>query len=126
MNHPINTNVIIGSRIALAMATGSPVRSQFSSPAEKQRILAAKRSKRRESIKKRSRQLLEELKAHDAELAADSHRLKTAPSKEKPELVALVVDKLVEQRVTFHSRVESMLEEMMKLIPSTCGKRMTG
>jgi hypothetical protein len=71
-NNPSYSNVLIGSRIALAMAmaAGSPVRGQFANPVEKRRKAVARMARRCDSIKKRSRQLLDEMRAQNDALTA--------------------------------------------------------
>jgi hypothetical protein len=118
MNPTTHSNVIIGSRIALAMAiaAGSPVRARFANPSERKRIAVARMARRCESIKKRSRQLLDEVKAQDAALTADSAGMKGIQKKDGTDIMASVVARMVDQQVALHSRMENMLDEMMHLI----------
>lgn len=118
MNNPTHSNVIIGSKIALAMAiaTGSPVQAQFANPSERKRLAVARMARRCESIKKRSRQLLDEMKTQDAALAADSARMKDTRTKDGTDIMAKVLAKMVEQQIAMHARMENMLDEMMELI----------
>lgn len=118
MNNTTHANVIIGSRIALAMAAaaGSPVRNRFVSPSERKRIAVARMARRCESIKKRSLQLLDEVKAQDAALSADCAGMKGNRMSDGSAIKATVVAKIVEQQIALHSRMENMLDEMMQLI----------
>jgi len=118
MNHAYHTNLLIGSKLALAMAMaiGSPVQAQFANPSERKRLMAAKMAKRCESIRKRSLKLLEEMKAQDIEIGADAAGMNRAPSRQKTELMAAVLGKMMEQNVALHSRVEDILGEMMQII----------
>jgi hypothetical protein len=118
MNNTTHSNVIIGSRIALAMAAaaGSPVRSRFATPLERKRIAVARMARRCESIKKRSLQLLNEVKAQDAALSADCAGMKGNRMKDGTAIMATVVAKIVDQQIALHSRMENMLDEMMQLI----------
>jgi flagellar motility protein MotE (MotC chaperone) len=118
MNNTTHSNVIIGSRIALAMAVaaGSPVRNRFADRSERKRIAVARMARRCASIKKRSRQLLDEVKAQDAALSADRAGLKGNQTKDGTDIMASVVAKMVDQQIALHSRMENMLDEMMQLI----------
>jgi predicted HTH transcriptional regulator len=123
MNNLTQSNVIIGSKIALAMAiaAGSPVRARFANPAERKRMAVARMARRCESIKKRSRELLDEMKAQDAALTADSAVIKGNQTKDGTDIMASVVAKMVDQQIALHSRMEDMLDEMMEIIQGGSG-----
>lgn len=120
-NNPSYSNVLIGSRIALAMAmaAGSPVRGQFANPVEKRRTAVARMARmarRCDSIKKRSRQLLDEMRAQNDALTAESETMNQRRNRNGCDLMASVVARMVEQQVALHSKTEEMLDEMMTYI----------
>jgi hypothetical protein len=120
-NNPSYSNVLIGSRIALAMAmaAGSPVRGQFANPVEKRRTAVARMARmarRCDSIKKRSRQLLDEMRAQNDALTAESEMMNQQRNRNGCDLMASVVARMVEQQVALHSKTEEMLDEMMTYI----------
>lgn len=118
MNSPSHSNVIIGSKIALAMAIarGSPVRAQFANQEERTRTAVAGMARQCESIKKRSRQLLDEIKTQHAALTAASASTKGSHTKDGTEIMAGVVARMLEQQVVVHSNMEKTLDGMMQLI----------
>lgn len=117
-NNPSYSNVLIGSRIALAMAmaAGSPVRGQFANPVEKRRTAVARMARRCDSIKKRSRQLLDEMRAQNDALTAESETMNQRRNRNGCDLMASVVARMVEQQVALHSKTEEMLDGMMTYI----------
>ena len=84
MDHSTNSNVIIGSKLALAISTviGSPVRLSFLTPSDRKRAEFAKMDRRCESLKNRSQKLLDGLKEEDARIAFAAASMRSAADRE--------------------------------------------
>jgi hypothetical protein len=76
----------------------------------------ARMARRCDSIKKRSRQLLDEMRAQNDALTAESEMMNQQRNRNGCDLMASVVARMVEQQVALHSKTEEMLDEMMTYI----------
>jgi hypothetical protein len=62
----------------------------------------------------RCQEMMEDMKAQDAELTEQLTRMNSAPEDKKLGLIAAVVTRMVEQRTAMNARMAKMQEEMMK------------
>lgn len=94
-----NTNALLGSKLALAMATttGSPVRSIFANPSEQNLVKERRMAKRRPATKRKNRKFIAEMKSQGQELAALAARMNAAPDDEKMSLMAAIITRMIEQ-----------------------------
>ena len=109
MNNQTNTNLVIRSSLALALALAiwSPVQARSDEPAEGKNMTVAKMMERCQKMK-------EDMKAQDAELTEHVARMNRAPEDKKMGLMAAVITHMVEQRITMDARKAKMEEEMMQ------------
>ena len=111
---------IIGSHLALAMALtpGSRIHARFANPSDLQRIADARTSIRCHALRDLNRKLLDDMTARGVELAADAARIMLAPDGDRTDMATMLVEKAVEQQIVLHSRIESLLDEMAKVVGS--------
>ena len=116
MKKQTNTNLVIRSSLALALALaiGSPVQAQSAEPAEGKSMTEAKMMERCQEMKKQKQKMEEDMKAQDAELTEQLAKMNSAPEDKKMSLMAAVLTHMVEQRITMDARKAKMEEEMMQ------------
>jgi len=116
MNNQTNTNLVIRSSLALALALAiwSPVQARSAAPAEGKNMTEAKMMERCQEMKEQKRKMMEDMKAQDAELTEHVAKMNSAPEDKKMSLMAAVITHMVEQRITMDAREAKMEEEMMK------------
>ena len=118
MNHSTNSNVIIGSKLALAMsvAIGSPVRRPLGTVSNRKSVEFREMDRRCEELKIRSLKLLDGLKAEDARIALNATSMRRSASREATKRIGKVVRKMMEQQASLHSTMEKLLDAMMQQI----------
>jgi len=116
MNNQTNTNLVIRSSLALALALAiwSPVQARSAAPAEGKNMTEAKMMERCQEMKEQKRKMMEDMKAQDAELTEHVAKMNSAPEDKKMSLMAAVITHMVERRITMDAREAKMEEEMMK------------
>ena len=116
MKEQTNTNLLIRSSLALALALAiwTPVQSQSAEPAEGKKMMEDKMMERCQAMKEQKQKMKEDMKAQNAELTEHVAKMNSAPEAKKVGLMAAVITHLVEQRITMDARKAKMEEEMMK------------
>ena len=114
-NHP-NTNLIIRSSLALALALAiwSPVQVHAAESAKGKMMTKAKMMECCEEMKDQKQKMMEEMKAQDAQLTEQLTKMNSAPEDKKMGLMAAVISLMVEQRIAMEPRMGKMHEEMMQ------------
>jgi len=74
----------------------------------------AKMTERCQEMKEQRQKMKEDMKAQDAQLIEQLTKMNSAPEDNKLGLLAAVVTRMVEQRITMDARKAKMEEEMMK------------
>jgi type II secretory pathway component PulM len=77
-------------------------------------MMEGKMMERCQEMKEQKQKMMAEMKAQDAELTAQVAEMNSAPEDRKVGLMAAVVTKMVEQRITTDARKAKMEEEMMQ------------
>lgn len=115
MDQSTNSNVIIGSKLALAMsmAIGSPVRRSFGAASSRESAEFTKIYRRCEALKNRSLKLRDELKAEGIRIASDAARMRNSADREATKRIGKVMGKMMEQQISLHSKMEKFLDTMM-------------
>ena len=116
MKNQTNTNLVIRSSLALALALAiwSPVQARSAEPAEGKMMTEAKMMERCQAMKEQKQKMMAEMKAQDAELTAQVAKMNSAPEDKKMGLMAAILTHMVEQRIAMDARKAKMEEEMMK------------
>jgi hypothetical protein len=109
MKRQTNTNLLIRSTLALALALAiwSPVQARSAEPAEGKMMMEGK-------MKEQCQKMKEDMKAQDAELTEQVAKMNSAPEDKKMSLMADVITHMVEQRIAMDARKAKMEEEMMQ------------
>jgi hypothetical protein len=118
MNHSANSNVIIGSKLALAMsvAIGSPVRPSLAVVSNRKSAEFREMDRRCEELKIRSLKLLDGLKAENARIGLNAASMRRSASREATKRVGKVVGSMLEQQASLHFKMEKLLDAMMQQI----------
>lgn len=116
MKHQMNTNLIIRFSLALALALAiwSSVPVQSAEPAQGKMMMEGKVMERCQAMKEQKQKMMADMKAQDAELTEQVAKMNSAPEGKKMSLMAAVVTRMVEQRITMDARKAKMEEEMMQ------------
>ncbi len=119
MKYAPNTNLVTrsGFALALSLAIWFPVLARSAEPAGEMNMAEPKEMKCCQEMKDQRQKMMAEMKAQDAELAAQVAEMNRAPADKKLDLVAAIVTRLVEQRAAMNARMEKMHGEMMKHMP---------
>lgn len=116
MKTKTNRNLVIASSLALslALAIWSPVHAQSPEPAEGKGMMKAKMMERCQQMMAHKKTLAADVKAQDAQLTQQLAEMNRAPENRKMGLMAAVLTRMVEQRITMDARKAAMEEEMMQ------------
>jgi mannose-6-phosphate isomerase-like protein (cupin superfamily) len=116
MKNQTNTNLVIRSSLALALALAIwfPVQARAAEPAEGTNMTEAKMMERCQEMKEQKQKMMEDMKAQDAQLTEQLTKMNRAPENKKMGLMAAVITHMVEQRITMDARKAKMEEEMMQ------------
>ena len=116
MKNQTNTNLVIRSSLALALALAlwSPVQAPSAEPAEGKMMTEANMMERCQEMMEQKQKMKEDMKAQDAELTAQLTKMNSAPEDKKMGLMAAILTRMVDQRITMDARKAKMEEEMMK------------
>ena len=111
-----NTNIMIRSSLALAMALAgwSSVNAQPAEPAKGGTMTMAKMMESCQDMKQQKQSMQADMKAQDAQLTEQLSKMNAAPDDQKMSLMAAVVTHMAEQRIAMDARKAKMDEEMMK------------
>lgn len=125
MKNHTATNIVTHSSftlaLALTLAFWSPVRAQSTATADGGMMTAGAQAERHQTMQEQREKILVDMKAQDAELAAQLARINSAPEKQKLELLVAVVTRMVEQRTAMHARMGEMMNQMMDDMPMEHG-----
>lgn len=111
-------NFVIRSAMALTLALWFPVHDARSADAaEGTMMMPGTMMACCQAMKGQKEKMMEEMKAENAELAAQVAAMNGAPEDKKLELLAAVVTRMVEQRAAMEAHMEKMHAEMMKDMP---------
>ena len=122
MKKHTHTNLVIrsGLALALALAIWSPVQARSAEPADGKMIMDGKMMTETnmmqccQTMKEQKKKMMADMKAQDAEVAAQVAKMNSAPENKKLDMMAAVVTQMVEQRTAMNARKAKMDEEMMK------------
>ncbi|MFC1766261.1 hypothetical protein ACFL6U_29820 [Planctomycetota bacterium] len=116
MKNKTNRNLIIGSSLTLVLilVIWSPVQSQLAEPIESKTMVGAPIMECCQGMKAQKQIVYEEMKAQDTELTEQVAKMNSAPADKKMDLMAAVITRMVEQRMTMGARKEKIQEEMMQ------------
>jgi mannose-6-phosphate isomerase-like protein (cupin superfamily) len=116
MKNQTNTNLVIRSSLALALALAIwfPVQARAAEPAEGTNMTEAKMMERCQEMKEQKQKMMEDMKAQDVQLTEQLTKMNRAPENKKMGLMAAVITHMVEQRITMDARKAKMEEEMMQ------------
>ena len=116
MKNHTNTNLVICSSIALALALAiwSPVPAQSTEAADGKMMMDGKMMERCQAMKEQKQKMMEDMKAQDAELTEQVAKMNSAPEGKKMRLMAAVITRMVEQRIAMDARMAKMQDEMMQ------------
>jgi hypothetical protein len=116
MKYQTNTNLVIRSSLALALALAiwSPGQSQSAEPAEGKMMMKGKMMTHCQEMKEQKQKMMEDMKAQDTELTEQVARMNSAPENKKVDLIAAIVTRMAEQRIAMNARMAKMQDEMMK------------
>ena len=114
MNNKSNMN-LIRSLLALtfALVIWSPVQAIAAEPAAGKMMTEGKMKECCQAMQEQKDKLMAEMKAQDAELAAQVTAMNSAPDDKKLALLAAIVTHMVEQRSAMNARMEKMQGQMM-------------
>lgn len=113
------TNLLFRSVFALALASTalSPLLAQPSAPASGSMMTSGMMAEQHQAMQEQHAKMMAEMKAQDTELNAQLARIKSAPEKQKVDLLVAVVARMVEQRTSMHTRMDGMMNQMMGAMP---------
>ncbi|MEO8338115.1 MAG: hypothetical protein ABI604_00175 [Nitrospirota bacterium] len=116
MKTKTNRNSVILSSLALtlALAIWTPVHAQSPEPAEGKGMAKVKMMERCQEMMAHKKTLAEDIKAQDARLTQQLAEMNRAPENRKMGLMAAILTRMVEQRITMDARKAAMEEEMMQ------------
>jgi hypothetical protein len=116
MTHPMNSNLLIRSSLAVAFALAiwSPVQARSAEPAERKDMKEENMMDRCQDMMEQKETMKAEMKAQDAELTEQVANMTSAPEDKKMSLMAAVITRLVEQRIARDEKKAKMEEQMMK------------
>jgi hypothetical protein len=118
MKKQSHSNLLIRSSLAfvfaLVLAIGFPVQSQSAEPVDGKSMAEAKMMDRCLEMKEKKQKMMEDKKAQDAELTNQITEMNSAPMHKKMNLMAAVITRMVDQRITMDARKAKMEEEMMQ------------
>jgi len=116
MKNQTNTNLVVRSSLALALALAiwSPVPARSAEPAAGKMMMDGKMMERCQEMKEQKQKMMADMKTQDAELTAQIAKMNSAPEGKKMSLMAAVITHMVEQRIIMDARKAKMEEEMMQ------------
>lgn len=116
MKNQTNTNLVIRSRLALALALAiwCPVPARSAEPAAGKMMMEGKMMERCQAMKEQKQKMMADMKAQDAELTEQVAKMNSAPEGKKMTLMAAIVTRMVEQRSAMNARMGKMQEEMLQ------------
>lgn len=105
--------------VALALTICSPINAQSAQPKQEKGVMEMSNQEpgmmeRCREMKEQKQMMMEELKAQDAQLTAQVATMNSAPADKKMELMAGIVTRMIEQRITRDERKARMGEKMME------------
>jgi len=116
MRHQTNTNLVIRSSLAVALALSiwSPMQARSAEPAEGKTMMEGKMMEGCREMKEQKQKMKEDIEAQDAALTEQIAKMNSAPDDKKMSLMADVITQMVEQRITMDARKAKMEEAMMR------------
>jgi hypothetical protein len=115
MAHSTSSNVIIGSKLALAMsvAVGSPVRRNLGTIYCLKSVEYKEMDRHCEELKNRSLKLLSGLRAEETLIASESANTRSSANRKAARRIGKVMKKMMQQQTSLHSRMEKLLDSML-------------
>jgi hypothetical protein len=115
MDHSTNSNVVIGSKLALAMsvAIGSPVRRNLGTTSNRKSVEFRDTDRRCEELKNRSLKLLDGLKTENALIAIEAAKMRSAANRKATRRIGRAMKKMMEQQASMHFKMEKLLNSML-------------
>lgn len=116
MKSQMNTNLVVRSSLALALTLviWSPVYAQSSDAAAGKTMTAATMMERCQEMKAAKQKLKEDTAAQDAQITVQLTEMNSAAKDKKVGLMAAILTRTVEQRITMDARKAKMEDEMMQ------------
>lgn len=123
MNYYTDSNVITGSKLALAMSgvIRPSIRIPAATASERKRVELAKMHKRCEALKNRSLKLLDEMEVEDTRIAFGGASMSITTDREAIKSIAKDFVRIKEKQTTLHFKMEKLLDAMMLKIRSENG-----
>jgi hypothetical protein len=103
-----------GIRAGASPAISPPVQALSVAPAEGENMTQDKMMDRCQKMKEQKEKMKEDMKSQDTELTEQITKMNSAPENKKLSLMAAVITRMVEQRITMDAQKAKMEEEMMK------------
>jgi hypothetical protein len=124
MKHQNNSNLVIRSSLALALAAAlwSPVQVRSAEPADGKMMMGGKMMSdtnmmpRSEAMQEQRAKMMADMKAQDAQLAGQIYEMNHSAADKKLDLMAAIVTRMAAQRTGMNARMETMHEAMVKNI----------
>jgi hypothetical protein len=115
MKNQTNTNLVIRSTFALALALAiwSPVQAQSAKPAQMKNMTEAKMMQQCQEMKEQKQKMKEDMEAQDAQLTEQLAKMNSASADKKMDLMASGLTLMAEQRIAMDARKAKMDEDMM-------------
>jgi hypothetical protein len=115
MKNQTHPNLIIRSSLALALALAiwSSGQAQSAEPMKGKMMMEGKMMESCQKMKEQKQNMMADMKAQDADLTAQVAKMNSSAENQKPALLAAIVTRMVEQRITMNARMEKMQDEMM-------------
>jgi hypothetical protein len=122
MKHQNNSNLVIRSSLALALAVAiwSPVQVRSAEPADGKMMMGGKMMSetntmpRSQAMPEQREKMMSDMKEQDAQLAGQIAEMNRAAADKKLDMMADIVTRMAAQRADMNARMETMHEAMVK------------
>ena len=122
MKHQNNSNLVIRSSLALALAVAIwfPIQVRSAGPADGKMMMGGKMMSetnvmpRSQAMPEQKDKMMADMKEQDAQLAGQIAEMNRAPADKKLDLMAAIVTRMAAQRADMNARMETMHEAMVK------------
>ena len=112
---PLENRILCsGLALALAMSTWATLPAQAAEPEVGMMMTESKMKEQCAAMKEQKKAMKEARKAQDAELTEQLSKMNSAPEDKKMDLMAAVVTRMVDQRISREAQMAKMDEAMMK------------
>ena len=116
MKQQLNTNLIIRSSLALALALTiwAPVQTQSAEPAEGKMMMGDKMMAACQKMKEQKQKMQADMMAQGAQLTEQITEMNRAPADQKLDLMAAILTRMEAQKLTMDARKAKMEVAMMQ------------